>query len=99
MGNRVFDDDRLGSDLDLFDHQPEHALAIDDIERSGSIVELRQEAFEALGERVRRGMFWRPSSTLNTVAYLPSTRFRAEQEESFNGSTDEPCRNPEVQDC
>ena len=38
-GDRVLDDDRFGSDLDFFDHQPEHALAIGHIERLGSIVE------------------------------------------------------------
>ena len=57
-GDRVLDDDRFGSDLDFFDHQPEHALAIGHIERLGSIVELGQEAFEALGERdVRLGIY------------------------------------------
>jgi hypothetical protein len=51
FGEDRFDDHRLGSHLDLFDHQPPYALAIGHIERFGSIVELGQEALEALGER------------------------------------------------
>ena len=47
----MLDDDRLGPDLDFFDHQPEHPLALGDSERLRRVVKLGQKAFEAFGKR------------------------------------------------
>jgi len=52
--NRVFDDDGIWRDPDLFDHQPEHALTIGDLEGLGCIMELGEKPFQALGERYVR---------------------------------------------
>jgi hypothetical protein len=47
----VLDDDSLGRDPDLFDHEPDHALTIGDLEGLGRIMELGEKPFQALGER------------------------------------------------
>ena len=55
--NRVPDDDRVGPDPHLFDHQPQHALTIGDLEGLSRILELGEKPFQALGERhVRLGV-------------------------------------------
>jgi hypothetical protein len=41
----VLDDDGVRPDPDLFDHQPDDALAIGDLEGLGSIMELGEKAF------------------------------------------------------
>ena len=47
----------VGPDLDLFDDQPQDALAIGDPQGLRGLVELGEKAFEALGERdVRLGV-------------------------------------------
>jgi hypothetical protein len=53
----VPDDDRVGPDPDLSNHQPEHALTIGDLEGLSGIMELGEKPLEALGERhVRLGV-------------------------------------------
>jgi hypothetical protein len=53
----VLDDDGVGPNLDLFDDQPDHALPIGHPEGLRGIMELREKAFEVLGERhVRVGV-------------------------------------------
>ena len=55
--NRVPDDDRVGPDPNLFDHQPKHALTIGNLEGVGGIMQLAKKRFQALGQRhVRLGV-------------------------------------------
>ena len=44
----MLDDDRVGPDLYLFDHQPQHALAIGHPEGLRGTVEFGEKAFETL---------------------------------------------------
>jgi hypothetical protein len=49
-GDRMVDGDYSGRSWDLFDHQPQQALAMQQIEGFANIVDLGQETLEALGE-------------------------------------------------
>jgi hypothetical protein len=49
-GDAVPDGDLLGSDEDVFDEQPQHALAFLDAGELGLVAELGEESFQVVGE-------------------------------------------------
>jgi len=49
-GDPVADGDLFGSDEDVFDEQPEHALTFGDARGVGLLLELVEEAFQVVGE-------------------------------------------------
>src|SRR5229473_3076073 len=49
-GDAMADGDLLGADQDVFDEQPQHALALFDAGGAGLAAQLGEEAFQVVGE-------------------------------------------------